>query len=65
MRETRIRGCGGREKDGDNLYKFITDALQGLYWLDDKQIKNHCVHVIDKADNPRTVLMIKVLEARA
>lgn len=53
---------GGRVKDGDNCYKCITDALEGFYWINDRQIKNHHVHVIDDSDNPRTILMIKVIE---
>jgi Holliday junction resolvase RusA-like endonuclease len=54
--------CGGQDKDSDNMYKLITDALQGLYWANDRQIKNHHVHVIDNSDNPRTVLMIGFAE---
>jgi Holliday junction resolvase RusA-like endonuclease len=53
---------GKNVKDGDNCYKCITDALEGFYWKNDKQIKDHHVHVIDNSDNPRTVLMIKVVE---
>jgi len=52
--------CGGKVKDGDNCFKFIADALEGFYWQNDRQIKTHHVHVIDGADNPRTVLMVKV-----
>jgi Holliday junction resolvase RusA-like endonuclease len=54
--------CAGKEKDGDNLFKFIADALEGLYWINDRQIKDHQVHVRDNSDNPRTVLMIGFLE---
>ena len=56
--------CSGNVKDGDNCFKFVADALEGLYWLNDRQIKKHHVHIIDNSEHPRTVLIIGFLTDR-
>lgn len=47
--------------DIDNLVKFVMDALNTIYWKDDKQI----VHVVASkqySEKPRTEILIKTSE---
>ena len=47
--------------DTDNMYKLLTDALNGIAWVDDKQIKSiRADQEIDR-DNPRTEVEIWTL----
>lgn len=47
--------------DTDNMYKLMTDALNGIAWVDDKQIKSiRADQEIDR-DNPRTEVEIWTL----
>lgn len=47
--------------DRDNLDKFVLDALNGIFWKDDKFV---CCGFIEKiwSDNPRTHITIQKLE---
>lgn len=47
--------------DTDNLYKLLTDALNGIAWVDDKQIKSIRADQNVDRDNPRTEVEIWTL----
>lgn len=50
--------------DTDNMFKLLTDALNGIAWVDDKQIKSiRADQEIDR-DHPRTEVEIWTLGDR-
>lgn len=50
-----------RRRDWDNYHKLTMDALEGIAWADDSQIKRALVTVhYDKAD-PRTEIIVRPL----
>lgn len=50
-----------RRRDGDNLFKSVTDALNGLAYADDSQIcSGHWTKHIDR-ENPRCVVTVEPL----
>ena len=53
--------CGGHAKDIDNMFKFVADALQDIYWKNDSQIKEIRARIVNVEENPRTVLMIRMV----
>ncbi len=43
--------------DSDNLFKLLTDGLDGIFWKNDSQIK--LIHIMNiKSDNKRTEVII-------
>jgi Holliday junction resolvase RusA-like endonuclease len=55
---TRFYRKNAVEADTDNLYKLVSDALNGIAWIDDKQIKKiRAEQEIDR-DYPRTEIEI-------
>lgn len=46
-----------KRPDIDNLIKFVLDALNGVYWLDDSQVQIRCAFKV-YSNNPRTELSI-------
>lgn len=48
--------------DTDNCFKLVTDALNGLAWVDDKQIKSIRADMHIDRDNPRTEIEIWDIE---
>lgn len=44
--------------DGDNLLKFVCDALNGVFWIDDKQICDSLVMKRYADDMPRIVVTV-------
>ena len=49
--------------DIDNYLKFVMDALQGTYFVNDKQIKQVTVLLAKDKERPRTEVSISPLEA--
>lgn len=49
--------------DIDNYLKFVMDALQGIYFVNDKQLKWVEVMLFKDSKNPRTDVHISPLEA--
>jgi Holliday junction resolvase RusA-like endonuclease len=46
--------------DGDNLFKFIGDALEGIFWLNDSCIvKPEALKVYANDGRPRTIITIQ------
>lgn len=51
-----------RRRDADNVAKAVADALNGVYWDDDSQIRSlTCVREVDR-DEPRTEVEITMLD---
>lgn len=48
----------GVEADVDNLWKLVGDALNGVAWADDRQIKKLRVNYFVDRDSPRTEMEI-------
>lgn len=48
----------GVTADLDNCYKLLTDALNGIAWTDDKQIKKIRANYFVDPDQPRTEIEI-------
>ncbi len=55
--------CYGKNLRGDidNYLKFVMDALNGIYYVDDRQIKMASVW-LSKSDEPQTVVYFSPLE---
>lgn len=51
-----------RKCDWDNFHKLSLDALTGIVWADDSQIKKASVEVFYDKENPRIELEINSLE---
>jgi Holliday junction resolvase RusA-like endonuclease len=50
-----------RRRDGDNVLKAVQDALNGLLWVDDCQVRSATVKTaIDRAC-PRTEVVVDLL----
>lgn len=45
--------------DGSNLQKLVEDALTGVAWCDDRQVKDWHGHVRLDPANPRTVVRVR------
>ena len=52
----------GRTKDWDNIGKLISDALNGIAYKDDKQVKDGHVRLFVDKNNPRTDVRLYILE---
>jgi crossover junction endodeoxyribonuclease RusA len=52
-----------RRVDLDNLVKLVADALNGLVFDDDSQIRHWVANMHVDKENPRTVLTIEEVEA--
>ena len=50
-----------KKPDGDNLVKFIFDALNGIFWTDDSIITGHSINK-HYSDRPRTEVVVYGLE---
>lgn len=51
-----------RKRDWDNWHKLSMDALNGIIWEDDSQIKRATVEVNIDADNPRIEIVVVPLD---
>lgn len=51
-----------RKRDGTNVLKSIEDALNGIAWVDDSQIRKATWEDAIDRDNPRVEITITVLE---
>ena len=45
---------GAVRSDLDNLWKLVSDALNGIVWVDDRQIVSAAADVFTNATEPRT-----------
>lgn len=52
-----------RDRDGDNLLKTVMDALNGIAYDDDKQIKSFTVHVINDATDNLAAIAVRPIGA--
>lgn len=48
-----------RKRDWDNFHKLTMDALSGIVWEDDSQIKLATVELYYDKENPRTEVITK------
>jgi Holliday junction resolvase RusA-like endonuclease len=49
----------GRPNDLDNFMKLVSDALNGIVWVDDKQVTKITTATLHrKAKNPRTIIKV-------
>jgi crossover junction endodeoxyribonuclease RusA len=51
-----------RRTDGDNMFKLVTDALNGIVYDDDSQILEWSGRIVRKDPDPRTVVQIYTLD---
>ncbi len=51
-----------RKRDWDNYHKLSMDALEGIVYENDNQIKKALVEVFYDKENPRIEILIKQLE---
>jgi Holliday junction resolvase RusA-like endonuclease len=54
-----------RRCDGDNAYKAIADALNGIAYLDDRQVVDGRFHTIHRADRDRVSVAVLRIEETA
>ncbi len=54
-------GTASLRGDWDNYGKFVSDALAGIYYVNDKQIRYATVGLF-RSSNPRTEVSISPLE---
>lgn len=51
--------CDNRERDTDNYTKVLFDSLtKARFWLDDKQVKEHSVRIMPKADTAKVAVYV-------
>lgn len=50
-----------RRRDGDNVFKSVADAANGILWDDDEQIREHHVSKQLDRENPRAEVTVSVL----
>lgn len=50
--------CGGRLKDTDNMLKLVSDALNGVVWMDDRQVVQLHAARFDRQARPRTEIAV-------
>ena len=48
----------GRPNDLDNFMKLVSDALNGIVWMDDSQVTKITAELHRKAKNPRTIIKV-------
>lgn len=48
-----------RKRDWDNFHKLTMDALTGIVWVDDHQIKKAEINLFYDKKNPRTEISIQ------
>lgn len=53
-------GFTGRS-DGDNVFKSVADALEGIFYANDRQVDEGSHKRISAVPHPRTVITIEVL----
>lgn len=51
-----------RRADGDNLIKGVKDAVTGLVWDDDSQVKDGRAIVEHDRENPRAEVTVEIVE---
>ena len=55
-----------RRRDIDNMLKLLLDALNGVVWHDDSQVRDVSMKLEQNSDNPRTVFSVfKITEKQA
>ena len=47
-----------RKRDWDNFHKLTMDALTGIVWQDDSQVKEATIKVLYSKENPRVEIII-------
>jgi crossover junction endodeoxyribonuclease RusA len=58
---------GGREPDADNLAKAFLDGLNGIAWVDDRQVRKLIIEKIRvfKEEEQRAEITIREIEPSA